>query len=274
MEKEKYLMESDEEALRLDLKTDSRVVEKQAAWAGIEPGMLVADLGCGSGKTTSILGKLVQPGGRVVGLDISKERIEYAKKNYASADVEFHCRDIRQPLEELGLFDFVWIRFVLEYYRAGSMEIVRNASKMLKPGGMLCLIDLDHNCLSHHGIPERLEKTLQSIMLVLREKANFDPFAGRKLYSFLYDLNFHDIRVDVAAHHLIYGELKDADSFNWMKKIEVAPKKIQYKFEEYAGGYEEFVDEFKTFFANPRRFTYSPIISCRGELPSSSKSEI
>ena len=39
-----YLMESDEESLRLDMKTDPRDVESQARWAGIEPGMRVATL--------------------------------------------------------------------------------------------------------------------------------------------------------------------------------------------------------------------------------------
>ena len=62
-----YLMESDEETLRLDLKTDVRLVEKQARWAGIKPGMRIADLGCGSGKTTSVLYHLTQPGGSAIG---------------------------------------------------------------------------------------------------------------------------------------------------------------------------------------------------------------
>ncbi len=47
-----YLMESEEEARRLDLKTDPKVVDRHARWAGLQPGMRVADLGCGSGKTT------------------------------------------------------------------------------------------------------------------------------------------------------------------------------------------------------------------------------
>ena len=51
-------MEDAEEAVRLDIKTDAIVVEKQALWAGIKPGMRVADIGCGSGKTNSILLKL------------------------------------------------------------------------------------------------------------------------------------------------------------------------------------------------------------------------
>lgn len=262
-------MESKEEALRLDVKTVTSDVERQAKWAGIKPGMRVADVGCGPGVTTSILHDLVQPGGEVVGIDFSDERIAYAKKNYGTRGIDFLKRDFGEPFDDLGKFDFVWMRFVLEYYRKGSVELIKNISSLLKPGGILCLIDLDHNCLNHYGLSARLERTIASIMKSLEEKANFDPYVGRKLYSFLYDLNYDDIDVQVAAHHNIFGKLKDADAFNWMKKIEVAPKRIDFEFEEYADGYEEFAKEYETFFNNPRRFTYTPIICCRGRKPSS-----
>ena len=72
-----YLMEDDGESIRLELKTDPAVVENQALWAQIKPGMRVADLGCGCGKTTSVLYRLVQPGGSVVGADLSRERLRY-----------------------------------------------------------------------------------------------------------------------------------------------------------------------------------------------------
>lgn len=267
MEKGNYLMESDEEALRLDLKTDVKAVERQAIWAGIRPGMRVADAGCGPGKTTYILHKLTQPGGMTVGLDISEERISYAHEHYKTEGIEFRCHDIRDPLDDLGMFDFIWIRFVLEYYRSDSFDIIKNISKILKPGGILCLIDLDYNCLNHFGLSLRLERTVSGIMKQLEEKANFDPYVGRKLYSYLYDLGFQDIGVDVTAHHIIFGELKDSDAFNWLKKVEVAPKKIGFQFEEYEGGYEEFQKEFEESFRNPRRFTYTPLILCRGRKP-------
>jgi hypothetical protein len=38
-----YLMKGEDEALRLDIKTDAVLVEKQVLWAGIKPGMRVAD---------------------------------------------------------------------------------------------------------------------------------------------------------------------------------------------------------------------------------------
>ncbi len=260
-------MDSDEEALRLELKTDTAVVEKQALWAGIKPGMRVADIGCGSGKTTEILHRLAQPGGLTTGVDFSERRIKHARDHHGEQGIEFVCTDISAPLNSLGTFDFIWVRFVLEYFHSQSFHIVKLLTEILRPGGILCLIDLDHNCMSHAGLPREMEKTLVDIMEELQEKADFDPYAGRKLYSFLYDLGYEDINVDVAAHHLIYGALKEVDAFNWFKKLEVATKKIGYDFESYNGGYKGFLDDFEKFFTNPRRFTYSPVICCRGSKP-------
>jgi ubiquinone/menaquinone biosynthesis C-methylase UbiE len=259
-----YLMESEEEALRLDRKTDREAVLRQARWSGVEPGMRLADLGCGSGKTTSVLHGLVGPEGEAVGVDISEERISFAKERYHTPGLEFLCADIREPLEGLGSFDYIWVRFVLEYYLRGSFEIVRNITNILRPGGVLCLLDLDNNCLCHHEMPARLERTLHLVVSALAEKANFDAYSGRKLYSYLYDLGYRNIRVTVEGHHLIYGELRESDAFNWMKKIEVAPKKIGFVFEEYGGGFEEFREEFDRFFSDPRRFTYSPLVVAAG----------
>ncbi len=259
-----YLMEGEEEALRLDLKTDDKATAQQALWAGLKPGMRVADLGCGSGKTTFCLNKLVQPNGQSVGVDIAPQRIEYAQKNYSGDSIEFICADIREPLEHIGMFDFIWTRFVLEYYRSTSFEIVKNIIKILKPGGILCLIDLDYNCLSHFGLSERLKKTISQLICTVEEKADFDPYVGIKLYSYLYDLSFENIDVGLTPHHLIYGELNEVDAFNWTKKIEVAGKNSGYLFNEYEGGYEELFEEFKYLFYDPRRFTYSPLISCKG----------
>lgn len=259
-----YLMESPDESLRLDGKTDVKAVQKQALWAGIKKGFRVADMGCGSGKTTSILHQLVQPGGSAVGVDISADRINFANENYRKDGINFYKQDVRNSLENLGKFDFIYIRFVLEYYLEESYSIVENLVESLNPGGVLCLIDLDHNCLSHYRMSEKLDDTLKLIVTDLQKKANFDPFVGRKLYSYLYDLGFQNIDVDVAGHHVIFGELKESDEFNWMKKLSVAPEKIAYDFSGYEGGREQFKKDFRTFFYDPKRFTYSPIICCRG----------
>jgi len=261
------ILRNHEETVRLDRKTNPIIVEKQAQWAGIKPGMRVADLGFGSGKTTFYLNKLVEPNGETVGVEIVEDRVKFAIEHYSNRGIKYLYGDIREPLDALGLFDFVWIRFVLEYHRSKSFEIIKNVSKILKPGGILCLIDLDYNCLNHFPMPARLERAVLGIMKTLELKADFDPYVGKKLYSYLYDLNFGEIKVDLAPHQIIFGELKEVDDFNWMKKVELAGKNSGYQFSEYAGGFEEFFKEFQNFFINPRRFTYNLVISCRGRKP-------
>ena len=264
MKQSTYLMESEDEALRLDLKTDQEAVARQALWAGLKPGMRVADIGCGSGKTSFFLHGLVQPGGTVAGIDGSERRIVHARGKYIAPGLEFHQRDFYEPLEGLGSFDFIWVRFVLEYHQAKAFDIVRNIASLLKAGGILCLIDLDYNCLTHFGLPARLENAVIDIMKKLEKEADFDPFIGRKLYSYLYDLGFDLIKVDLSAHHLIIGELNEVDAYNWTRKVEVAAKNSGYDFSGYPGGYEGFFEEFRQFFNDPRRFTYTPLICCRG----------
>jgi len=262
-----YLMEDDQEAVRLDVKTDVATVEKQALWAGIKPGMRVADLGCGAGKTTFHLNRLVQPNGQTIGVDLAQQRIEYAKKHYSSESIAYVSADIRRPLEDLGHFDFIWVRFVLEYYLEDSFDIVKNITKNLKPGGTICLIDLDYNCLRHYGLPERLSRATSGIMNWLEKKFNFDPYVGVKLYSFLYDLGFVDVDVNLSAHNMFFGELKENEKFNSMQKAQIAGKNSGYPFEEYDGKITEFLEEVKTFFNDSRVFYYTPLIACRGRKP-------
>jgi hypothetical protein len=113
-------------------------------------------------------------------------------------------------------------------------------------------------------MPERLEKTLRELFEAGEIKANFDPYAGRKLYSYLYKLNFSDIRAYVSAHHLIYQNLSEIDAYNWWKKIEVGIRKLDFDFHRYGNGYDGFVEEFMTFFKDPGRFTYTPLIVACG----------
>lgn len=263
-----YIMEGRDEIKRLEVKTRGAIVRQQARWAGLKPGQRVADIGCGPGKTTANLYRVVQPGGSAVGVDTSAHRIAHARKTYKGDDIEFVQRDFSKPLDDLGLFDFIWVRFVLEYYLSNSFDIVQNLVRNLKPGGILCLIDIDHNCMSYHGLPLRLDKTIKGIMEKVEREDNFDPYAGRKLYAYLYDLGFTEIDVSLSAHHLIFGPLDDIDAFNWRTKVEVGVQQSGYHFEDdYPGGYEEFYQEFDAAFKDERRFIYTPLISVRGVKP-------
>ena len=260
-------MENDEEIHRLEIKTDRASLEKQALWAGIKPGMRVADIGCGSGITTNYLNQLVQPFGEATGVDYSKDRIFFAKNNYKDKGLKFVCEDIYNDLSYLGLFDFIWVRFLLEYHRSKSFQIIKNLTNLLKPGGIICLIDIDHNCQNHYGLSERLERTIQSLLKYIEKNNDFDPFIGRKLYTYLYDLSIEDISIDISPHTIIAGDINENDAFNWIKKTEIISENSDFKFEEYDGNSKLFIEEYNEYIYNPRRFIYNIIILCRGRKP-------
>ena len=104
-------MESKDEIERLERKTGWTAVRDQAVWAGLKPGMRVADIGCGSGRTSSFLKKLCGPDGSVLGIDKSPERIAYARETYGCEGLEFREQNLYESLEDLGTFDFIWVRF-------------------------------------------------------------------------------------------------------------------------------------------------------------------
>lgn len=261
-------MENQEEAIRLEIKTNKKAVIEEALWCGIKPGMRVLDAGCGSGKTTAILHELIKPDGSIVGIDYSEKRIKYARDRYGTGNgITFHEFDLRENLRDFGQYDLILVRFVLEYNRVESPDIVKNLTECLNPEGYLCLLDLDYNCLSHYEMKPHFENILKNVMTRMDEEFNFDAYAGRKLYSYLYDLEYRDISMHMKAHHLIYGTISEKDIFNWVKKVEVAGQRLRDLFDTYPGGSKQLVADFKNFLLDPRRFTYTPLILCKGMKP-------
>jgi len=96
MPDDSYFMDNENESFRLDKKTDPEIVRKQALWAGLKPGMRVADMGCGPGKTTFHLNQLVKSTGTVLGIDSSPQRIDFAQSKYMDEGVEYRLQDNTQ----------------------------------------------------------------------------------------------------------------------------------------------------------------------------------
>jgi ubiquinone/menaquinone biosynthesis C-methylase UbiE len=263
-----YFMENPEEALRLESKTDPEAIRSQARWCGLKPGCRVLDVGCGSGKTASILHDMVQPDGEVLGIDMSEDRIRYAREHFnPKPGLAFHVQDFTKPIADVGGFDFVWMQFVLEYFREEAGDIVKNMAALLKPEGYLCLLDLDYNCMTHYPMTEPMQAVIRNIAHKLEVENNFDPYVGRKLYAYLYDGHYRDIQSQVMPHGLVYGDLHAKDHFNWSVKMKIASQKAGHLFKGYPGGEKAFFDDFFAFFEDPRRFSYSPLIVARGKRP-------
>jgi ubiquinone/menaquinone biosynthesis C-methylase UbiE len=132
--------------------------------AGIAPGTHVLDVGCGTGTQAIASWRRVQPAGSVVGVDLSEAMLAVArnKSRRAGLDIAFHHADAAELPFEDDRFDVVTMTTVMHMIPQSRRRLcLREASRVLRPGGRLVLIDYADNpkgrrhWMARHG-PHRL----------------------------------------------------------------------------------------------------------------------
>lgn len=112
--------------------------------AALEPGEVVLDLGCGAGIDTLVAAFGVGPAGRVIGLDMTPEMVDRARRNASVAgvgQVEIHAGLIEElPLPDDSV-DVVISNGVLNLSTRKS-RVLAEALRVLRPGGRVSIADL------------------------------------------------------------------------------------------------------------------------------------
>lgn len=128
------------------------------ALSQLKPGETVLDLGSGGGLDCFLAAKQVGPKGKVIGLDMTPEMIKLARTNadkMGVKNVEFRLGEMEHMPVDSDSVDVVISNCVINL-SPDKDAVFREAYRVLKPGGRLCVSDI----VTHGELPESVRQDL------------------------------------------------------------------------------------------------------------------
>lgn len=165
---------------------DERTLEASNAnlLAVLSPGKSVLDVGCGSGAITQGIARAVGPQGHVWGVDRSEELIGEAQRQHGHlTNLTFECGDILD-YPATPRFDIVTTARTLQWI-AGPEVVVRHLAALLKPGGILCVLDYNHTRIAWDPQPPASMQYFYDAFLRWRSDAGMDNAIGDHIGNIL-----------------------------------------------------------------------------------------
>lgn len=143
-----------------------------------EPPRDILDLGCGVGLSTFSL-QAIYPQARVTGLDLSPHFLAVANHQSQQQPTPSEIRWVHAAAEETGLpdasFDFISLFLVChELPQAPTRTILREARRLLRPGGHLGIMDMNPASPAFVKMPPYVFTLLKSTEPYLDEYFSFD----------------------------------------------------------------------------------------------------
>jgi SAM-dependent methyltransferase len=214
---EKYFMDDPREASRLSRKVDPEQWVAKYLSRFLPRFGYVLEVGCGPGVIACAAAR-ERPTLTVTGVDINPMRFA---QNAAPLPRNLILREadaVDLPFVN-GKFDVVYSRFLLEYL-TDKQRAVDEMARVCSPGGKVLLQDLDGQLVWHFPEDAQLQEGLHRLLDALGHRG-FDPFVGRKLFSFCKSAGLRDIRVAAESYHLYAGPIDDHNLQLWQEKFDI-----------------------------------------------------
>ncbi|MBW4455979.1 MAG: methyltransferase domain-containing protein [Nostoc indistinguendum CM1-VF10] len=191
--------EKEKELERLKQQATAIIDHEKIIWsqAGLTASMNVLDLACGPGIISCELAKFVTSG-KVTGFDLSETLLEIARCYQNIERVEnvfFRQGDIYQTNFVEQTFDFAYARFIFQHLSEPN-KALQNIYQVLKPDGILCIVDIDDAWLTLYPEPASFSSLNQKAARGQQSKGG-DRHVGRKLSTYLQTAGFTNVRTSV-----------------------------------------------------------------------------
>jgi SAM-dependent methyltransferase len=146
------------------------------AVAEIRVGETVVDLGSGAGIDCFLAAKAAGPDGRVIGVDMTDEMIERARRNAADGgftNVEFRKGFIEElPVEDESA-DLVISNCVINL-SPDKPRVFREVHRALKPGGRMVISDI----VVTEPLPDAVQKSIEAYVGCIAGALHIDDYLG------------------------------------------------------------------------------------------------
>jgi arsenite methyltransferase len=168
------------------------------AFASLREGETVVDLGSGGGLDVLLAARKVGPSGKAIGIDMTPQMIDLAKKNAAKsglANVEFHLAAIdRLPLGDASV-DCVISNCVINL-ATDKPAVHREIARVLKPGGRLAISDI----ALKRPLPAEITRDLMAYVGCIAGAIEIDDYRRMLLEAGFGQVEIIDSRKDLNAY--------------------------------------------------------------------------
>ncbi len=176
--------------------------------AGLNPGMTIADFGCGVGATTRSLAHLTGPTGHVTGIDLSADQVEQGRQLAAAealSNVTFMAASALATGLPRNSFDVVYCRFLL-LHLTDPKACLREMRDVLKPGGIV-LIE-DGNLMTAGSTPPSALNHFSTLFGRLGPARKLNYALAEDLFHLVRDAGFPDPSIEIHQPALARGEAR------------------------------------------------------------------